>query len=88
MFHQKIGAMLFRRDRVRIRFRDALHDLHVSDIEFVSAGGALVGADFPFDDDTRFLRQRFHGFEDFRTNGIFGNDALNDPRSVAKLREQ
>ena len=42
-----------------------LHDLDVGNVEFVAAGGALVGADFAFHDDARFLREAFDGVEDF-----------------------
>ena len=73
---------------IRRRLRDALHDLHVGHIELVAAVGALVGADFAFDDDARFLGQRLDGVEYFRRDRVFRNNALNDSRAVAKLREQ
>src|SRR4029077_20283359 len=56
VLHQEIGAMLFWRDGIRIGFRNSLYDLDVLHVEFVSAGSALVGADFAFDNDAGFLR--------------------------------
>ena len=60
----------------------------MADVEFVSAGRALVGANFAFDDHARFLRQRLDRVEDFRRNGVLRHDALNDAGAVAKLRKQ
>ena len=80
VLHQKVDAVFFRRDRIGIVFGDALHDLDVGDVEFISAGRALVGADFAFDDDAGFLREAFDGVEDFGRNGVLRNDALNHAR--------
>ena len=55
MLHEEIGAVIFGRDGIGIGFGDALQDLDVGDVEFVAAGGALIGADFAFDDDAGFL---------------------------------
>src|SRR5437868_9661930 len=88
MLHQEICTVLFGRDRVRIGFRNALHYLYAHDIEFVSAWGALVGADFAFDDNAGLLREAFNGVEYLRRNSVFRHDALNDAGAVAELREQ
>ena len=45
MLHEEVNAVFLRRDRVRIAFGDALHDLDVGDVEFVAARRACVGAD-------------------------------------------
>src|SRR5208337_984322 len=57
MLHEEIDAMLLERDGIRVGLGDALDDLEVFDIELVTAGGALVGADFAGDDDARLLGQ-------------------------------
>ena len=71
-----------------VDFGHALHDLHVGDIEFVAAVGALVGANFAFDDHARFLGQRLDGVENFGRDRVLRHDALNDAGAVAELREQ
>ena len=88
MLHQEVGAVLFGRDGIRIGLGNALHDLHVRDIEFVSAVRALVGADFAFDDHTGFLGESLDRFEDFGRDGVLRHNALNDAGAVAKMREQ
>ena len=57
VLHQEFDAVLFQRDRIRIVLRNALHHLNARYIQFISAGGALVGANFAFDDYAGFLRQ-------------------------------
>ena len=47
VLHQKLGAVLFGSDGVRIRLWHALNDLHIGDIEFVAARGALIGGTLP-----------------------------------------
>ena len=64
--------MVFGRDGIRIALRDALEDLDVGDIEFVASGSALIGADFAFDDDARFLGEAFDGVEDFGGTAFLG----------------
>src|SRR5271169_1990973 len=88
MLHQEIDAVLFGSDGIGISFRDALHDLHVGNVEFVAAGGTLIGADFAFDDDARFLGEAFDGVKNFGWNGVFRDYALDDARAVAKLGEE
>ena len=80
--------MFFGSDGVGIGFWDTLYDLDVRDVEFIAAGGALVGAHFSFDDDARFLGEAFDGVEDFGRDGVFRNDTLNDAGAVAKLGEE
>ena len=41
---QKIDAVFFELDRIRLGLRDALHDFHVRDAHFVAAGRARLGA--------------------------------------------
>ena len=84
VLHQEVDAVLFGRDRIRSRFRHALHDLDVGDVEFIAAGSALIGADFAFDDDARFLRQALDGVKDFGRTAFFGDYALNHAGAVAK----
>src|SRR5262249_24523597 len=88
MLHQKIGAMLFRRDRVWFGLRDLLQHLHVRNVEFVPAGGALIRADLSFNNDTRFLRQPFERVERLWRYRVFGDDALNHPTAVWKNGEK
>ena len=88
VLHEEIGAVFFGRDGIRIGFRHALHDLHVRNVKLVSAVGALVGADFAFDDHAGFLGQGLDRVEHFRRDRVLGHDALNHARAVAKLREQ
>ncbi len=88
VLHQEVGAVLFGRDRIGVGLGHALHDLDVRDVEFVAAGGALVGADFAFDDDARFLREALDGVEDFRRDGVLRDYALDDADAVAELGEK
>jgi len=88
VLHQEIDAVLFGSDGIGRRLGNALHDLHVRNVEFVAAGGALVGADFAFDDDAGFLGEALDGVEDFGRDSIFWNYALNDAGAVAKLGEE
>ena len=80
--------MVFGSDRIGIGFGHALENLYVRDIEFIAAGGALIGADFAFDDDARFLGEAFDGVENFGRDGVFRDYSLNDAGAVAKLREE
>ena len=57
MLHQEVDAVLLERDRIRIVFRDLLHDLNVGDVEFEAAGRALIGANLAAHDHARLLRQ-------------------------------
>src|ERR1700730_70042 len=80
--------MFFGSDGVGSRFGHALHDLDIGDIEFIAAGGALIGADFAFDDDAGFLGEAFDSVEDFGRDSVLRDYTLNDARAVAKLREK
>ena len=80
--------MFLRGDGIGIGLGHALHDLHVGHVEFESTGRAFISADFAFDDDARFLRQRLDRIEHFRRDRILGDDTLNDAGAVAKLRKQ
>ena len=67
--------MLFKLNRIRIGFRNALDNFDLTDIHFKAAGCALVGANFTRNDEARFLRQALQCRERFRI--IFlRNDAL------------
>ena len=83
--HQEIDAVFLGGDGIGIALGDALDDLDVGNIEFVSAGGALIGANFAFHDDARFLSQAFDGVEGFGGHGVFGNDALDLPLPSRKM---
>ena len=80
--------MLFGSDRIGIGLGHALHDLDVRDIEFIAAGGALIGADLAFDDDAGFLREAFDGVEDFGRDSVFRDYALDDAAAVAELGKE
>src|ERR1700687_650172 len=80
--------MFFGSDGVGSRFGHALHDLDVRDIEFIAAGGALIGANFAFDDDAGFPGEAFDGVENFGRDGVLWDYALDDAGAVAKLREK
>src|SRR5439155_16117880 len=64
--------------------RHALHYFRLRHIQLVTAGGALIGADFTGDDDARFLRQIFYLVKDFRRHGILGDYTLHQSAAVAK----
>ena len=59
-----------------------------ADVDLVSAGGALVGANFAGDDHAGFLRQALDRLEQFGRDGLLGDDALNDAAAVAKDGKQ
>ena len=88
VLHQKIDAVLFGRDGIRIVGIHALHHLRVGDVEFVAAGSALVGAYLAGDDHARLLRQPLDRLEQFGRNCVLGHHALDDAATVAELREQ
>ena len=88
MLHQEIDAMLLQRDGIGIIFGDALHHLHAAHVELVAPRRALVGADLPFDDDARFLRQTLDGLKNLGRDRAFRHDSLNQAGAVAKNGEQ
>ncbi len=88
VLHQKLGAVFFRRYRIRIGLRHALNHLHVHHIEFIAAGRALVGANLTLDDQARLLRQRLDRVEYLRRDPILRHHSLNHSRAVAKLWKQ
>src|SRR6266849_998177 len=88
MLHEKVHAVFFQRDGIRIILGNALDDLHVADVELVATGGTLVGADLAFDDHTRFLGQRLDRVEYFRRNRVLWHHTLDHTRAVTKLRKQ
>ena len=88
VLHQEFDAMLFQRNRERIVLRHALQHLHVRNVEFVSAGRALVGAHFAFDDHARFLRQALDRVEYFGGHRVLWNHSLNHAAAVAKNGEE
>src|ERR1019366_5914991 len=88
MVHQKVGAMLLGRDRVRVRFRHPLHHFQVLQVHLKAARRALFGADFAGDYDGRFLRQVLDGLEQFLRQGGLHGHALHQAVTVAKNRER
>ena len=80
--------MLFERDGVRIRLRHSLHNLYMRDVELVTAGCTLIGADFPLDDHAGFLGEALHRIENFRCNRVLSHDTLDDSGTVAENRKQ
>jgi hypothetical protein len=49
VLHQKINAVFFQRDGIRITFWHALDDIHIRNIKLVSTGCALIGANLALD---------------------------------------
>src|SRR5580658_5101582 len=88
VLHQEIDAVFFGSDGVGSGLGHALHDLDVRDVELITAGGALIGADLAFDDDAGFLGEAFDGVENFGRDGVLRDYTLDDAGAVAKLREQ
>ncbi len=88
VLHEEVDAVLLGRDGVGIGLGDFLQDLHVGNVEFEAAGGALVGADFAFDDHARFLRQALEGVEGFGRDGVLGDNTLNLTAAVTEDWEQ
>src|SRR6266404_2210877 len=86
VLHQEVGAVLFGRDGIGIGLRDPLHDLDIRYIEFVSARGALVRADFTLNDHARFLGKTLDRIEDFLRNGFQRHSAHRDPRAFPTRR--
>lgn len=88
MLHQEIDTVFFGSNGVRVGFGDALQHLNVRDIQFVAAGGALIGANFAFYYYAGFLGETFDGFEDFGSDGILRDYTLNDAGAVTKLGKE
>ncbi len=88
MLHEEFGAVLFRSNWVRRRFRDPLHNLDIRYVELEAPGGAFVSPNLAFDYDARFLGEGLDGVEDFGSDGILGNDSLNHSGAIAKLGEE
>ena len=87
VIEQEIDAMLLELDRVGRVVRDALHDFDRGDLDFESAGRALIGVDAPGDDHAGFLRQPAQRFECRRL--VFQrDDALDRSRAVAENGEE
>ena len=86
--HQKVGAMLLGRDRIRVAFRHALHHFQVLQVHLEAAGRALVGADLASDDNGGFLGQVLDGLEQFFRQGGLHGHALHQAVAVAKDRER
>ncbi len=84
---QKIDAVLLELDRIRLGFRDALHDFDARDAHLAAARRARLAANPSGDDDARFLRQSAQRGERFGL--LFLRDhALQDAGAVAKNREE
>src|SRR5215471_7451276 len=87
VIHEEIDAVLFWRNRVRVRFRHALHDFGVLDVEFEAARGARLSADLAPHHQGRLLRQILQRLEDVFRQGAFHRDALHHASAVANLRK-
>ncbi len=68
---QELDAVLLRRDRVRLRLRDAMDDLGVVDVELVAARRARLRAHPAAYDQRGFLRQVAQLLETFFTGIVF-----------------
>jgi len=80
--------VFFGSDGVGSGLGHALHDLDVRDVEFITSGGALIGADLAFDDDAGFLGESFDGVENLGRDGVLRDYALDNAGAVAKLGEE
>ncbi len=87
MVHQKIDAVVLGRDRVGVRFGDALEDFGAFDVHLVTAGRARLGADFSANDQRRFLGEVLQRFKERFVKLALHRDALHDARAVAQQRE-
>ena len=83
---QKIHPVLLELNRVGSVVRNALHHFDRRDLNFKPARSALIGVNFPGDDDARFLRQAMKCFECCRLL-LQRHDALNRSRAVAEDRK-
>ncbi len=88
MLHQELDSVLLGRDGIRIVGIDALQNLRIADVHFVSAGSALIGPHLAGDDHAGFLGQPLDRLEQFGRDGVLGDDALNNAAAVAENREQ
>src|SRR5580698_5119627 len=88
VLHKEVGAMVFGRNGIWIGFGHALENLDVRHVELVSARSALIGADLALYDYAGFLGKSFDCIENFRRNGIFRDNSLNDAAAVAELGKE
>jgi len=84
MLHQEINAMLLERNGKRLILGNPLQHFEIGNVELMSARRAFIGANFAFDNDTRFLRETLQCVKYFRGNGILGNNALNNSAAIAE----
>ena len=63
VIQQEIDAVFLQLDRVGRVVGHALHDFDRGNLNFESAGRALIGVDAPRNDHAGFLRQAAQGFE-------------------------
>ena len=87
MLHQKIRAVLFRRDGIRRLLINQLHDFQIFNIQLIAARGPLVRTDFAAHDDRAFLRQRLDARENFFRHAGFMRDTLDGAGAIAKNRK-
>ena len=66
VIQQEIHAVLLELNRIRVRFRHALHDHDPAYVYFEASGGTRLGLNLAGDDNARFLRQPFERREGLR----------------------
>ncbi len=88
MLHQEVDAVFFKRNRKRVGLGNGLHYLHIADVEFVAAGGTLIGTHFAGDDHARFLGKLLDRVEHLRRNRVLRHHALDHAGAVTKDRKQ
>src|SRR5262249_36039564 len=84
VLHKKIDPMLLARDGKRIVFGHPLDYPDIADVEFITAGGTLIGAHLTRDHQARFVGQVLECLKDFRRYLVLGDHTLNHAGSVAK----
>ncbi len=87
VLHQEVDAVLLRSNRIRVRFRDPLHNLHLRYVELKAARGALVSSHLTFHDHAGFLRETFHSIENLSGDSALRQHSLNHAGPVAKNGE-
>ena len=88
MVHQEIDAMIFRSDRIRRSFGNALDHVDLFEIHFVAAGGARLCPHLAANDDRRLLRQILDRLERLLGQVRLHCDTLHNPGAIAKQRER
>src|SRR6185437_6952909 len=87
MVHQKVGAMILRGDRIRIRFGHALMNFRRGYIHLIAAWSTRLGAYSAGDGKRGFLRKSFQRLKRLLVQIILDRNALDDTGPVTQQRE-